>query len=209
MENKETLEQFVEAVVTNDSLHGKWLNTLSMMENSGARKIKRCEHPVFVNELILKHASEESRHAYYLKKQIAKVAAGEFPTYEAQYVFAAKQSQRYLDVLDIQICRFLKDTFSYKSDQLKYAAYLLVTFAIEVRADALYPIYQSALDKVRSKVNVKSIIAEEIGHLAEMRNQIADLFDEPEFVSNKVIEMEAVLYEEWADSLLEDLGYRK
>lgn len=206
MENKGRMEQFMDAVVQNDALHGKWLNTLSMMENSGARKIKRCEHPVFVNELILKHASEESRHAYYLKKQIAKVALGQYPTYEAQYIFSPKQSHWYLDALDIQICRYLKATYSYQSEQLKYAAYLLVTFAIEVRADALYPIYQSSLDKVNSKVNVKSIIAEEIGHLAEMRKQIADLFADPENVSNKVIDMEARLYADWVESLAAEIG---
>jgi hypothetical protein len=30
---------------------------------------------------------------------------------------------------------------------LRYASYLFVTYAIEVRADELYPVYQDALDK--------------------------------------------------------------
>jgi hypothetical protein len=58
---------------------------------------------------------------------------------------------------------------------LRFAAYLLVTYAIEVRADEFYPIYQDALDNAAgSKVNVKSIILEEEGHLEEMINQLAN-----------------------------------
>jgi hypothetical protein len=42
------------------------------MENAGARKISKCEHPTLVTQIQLKHAAEEHRHAYYLKKQIGK-----------------------------------------------------------------------------------------------------------------------------------------
>ena len=44
-----------------------------MMENTGARKISRFEHPVATDIIVLKHAAEEARHAYYLKKLIGKI----------------------------------------------------------------------------------------------------------------------------------------
>ena len=52
--------------------HAKWLNTLSFLENCGARKIAACEHPTLVKEEMLKHAAEEFRHAHHLKRQIDK-----------------------------------------------------------------------------------------------------------------------------------------
>jgi len=66
------MKDLIRKITQDDHTHARWLNTLSMMENTGAKKIKNCEHPVFVNEIILKHAAEEARHAYYLKSQIQK-----------------------------------------------------------------------------------------------------------------------------------------
>lgn len=199
------LVEILDRIVADDAKHAKWLNTLSMMENSGARKIKGCEHPVLVSEVILKHASEEARHAYYLKKQIAKVDGNACPTYESAYLIAPVRSQFYLDQLDIDICKWLKSTFGYRGHDLKYAAYLLVTYAIEVRADALYPIYKSVLEKYGSKVKVNTIIAEEEGHLEEMRKQIAELFREPRTVMSEAERLETHLYEDWVSALSENL----
>jgi hypothetical protein len=48
--------------------------------------------------------------------------------------------------LDVDVCRYLKKELNLSGAELRFAAYLLVTYAIEVRADELYPIYQDALD---------------------------------------------------------------
>lgn len=199
------LVEILDRIVADDARHAKWLNTLSMMENSGARKIKGCEHPVLVSEVILKHASEEARHAYYLKKQIAKVDANACPTYEQAYLIAPARSQYYLDQLDIDVCKWLKSVFGFKGHDLKYAAYLLVTYAIEVRAESLYPIYKSVLEKYGSKVKVNTIIAEEEGHLEEMRKQIAGLFQDPDAVMSEAEKLENRLYEDWVIALNEHL----
>ena len=68
-----SLYNLLEKIVQHNESHAKWLNTLSYMENAGARKISACEHPSDVNLIQLKHAAEEHRHAYYLKKQILRV----------------------------------------------------------------------------------------------------------------------------------------
>lgn len=70
---KTELEQLTDVVVADRTLHGRWLNTLSYLENCGARKIASCEHPTKVKEEMLKHASEEFRHAFYLKKQLSRL----------------------------------------------------------------------------------------------------------------------------------------
>jgi bacterioferritin (cytochrome b1) len=200
------VENIFSKVVETPSLHSRWLNTLSMMENAGAKKIKNCEHPVLVNEIILKHSAEEARHAHYLKKQIRKIEKDSCPTYEKKYLLAANQSYYYLQSLDVQVCRYLKDKFGFKGDDLKYAAYLLVTYAIEVRADDLYPRYQAVLSDNNSPVNVRSIIAEEENHLAEMRHQLKEFSKDWETLCDDVVKLEQALHDQWVIALKRELN---
>lgn len=65
--------ELIAQIVKNPFLHGLWINTLSYLENCGARMIAACEHPTRVKEEMLKHAAEEFRHAFYLKKQLARI----------------------------------------------------------------------------------------------------------------------------------------
>lgn len=200
------LQQIFQTIIQDNKLHAKFLNTLSLMENTGARKISASEHKTKVSFLILKHACEEARHAFYLKKQITKVAKIEdFPSYENPYLLAPFASYTYLQSLDIQVCRYLKNTLKLQSDALKYAAYLLVTYSIEVRADELYPIYQDALDEAKSKVNVKSIIVEEEGHLAEMIEQLKAFSPAWEIHAEKACDIEKQLFTDWTVALAHGL----
>ena len=192
-------------IINNNQLHTRWLNTLSLMENTGARKISASEDPETVTYIILKHAAEEHRHAFYLKKQIEKVEAGNCPTYANDYLIAPKSSKYYLNQLDVDVCRYLKKELCLKGRDLRFAAYLLVTYAIEVRADELYPIYQEELDNAGSKVNVKSIILEEEGHLEEMINQLKSFSPEWQFHANKAVEMESELFTQWVDQLSNEI----
>ncbi len=196
------LQKIIQTIIQEDNLHARFLNTLSLMENTGARKISASEHKTKVSYLMLKHACEEARHAFYLKKQISKVAKIEdFPSYENDYLLAPFASYTYLHSLDIQVCRYLKNTLKLQRDALKYAAYLLVTYSIEVRADELYPIYQNELDEAKSKVNVKSIIVEEEGHLAEMIDQLKAFSPDWEIHAGKAVDIEKQLFEDWTLSL--------
>jgi hypothetical protein len=191
------MENLINKIVTNPQLHCSWLNTLSMMENVGARKIKNCEDPVFVSEMILKHAAEEARHAYFLKKQISKIINNACHSYEKKYLIAPDSSFYYLNHLDIMICKYLKSTFGFSGQKLKYAAYLLVTYAIEVRADWLYPVYQKVLDYNKSKVNVKSIIAEEKNHLEEMTSMLKEFSGHWQEMTINATKLEATLFDNW------------
>lgn len=193
----ETLQQ----IVARPELHARFLNTLSMMENTGARKISASEHKTKVNLIILKHAAEEARHAYYLKKQIAKIEENACPDYSFEYLIAPLKSLQYLHRLDTSISAYLKDTLSLSGHELRYAAYLLVTYAIEVRADALYPVYQEVLEEAGSKVNVKSIILEEEGHLEEMIKQLEAFSPTWQEYAATACQMEEGLFAAWMEEL--------
>jgi len=201
------LSDILPQIISDKSLHAKWLNTLSLMENTGARKISASEDPVTVTYIVLKHAAEEHRHAFYLKKQIEKVAADVCPTYASDYLLAPAYSKYYLNQLDIQVSRYLKQALNLNGKELRFAAYLLVTYAIEVRADELYPVYQQSLDDANSKVNVKSIILEEEGHLEEMIHQLKKFSAQWEDHAKIAVDYESSLFNDWVAALESELTH--
>ncbi len=201
MKQEEQLKELLDVIVPSDELHAKWLNSLSMMENTGARKISKFEDPVYTTEMILKHAAEEARHAWYLKKQINKLEGMTCPDYSYPYLLAPVESHHYLNMLDVEACRYLKNNLQLQGRALKHGAYLLVTYAIEVRADMLYGVYQDALTRFNSKVNVKSIILEEEGHLAEMERMLVAFHPEWERLSADMCKVEDRLFRAWLDAV--------
>jgi hypothetical protein len=195
----------LESIVKNNEIHAKWLNTLSFMENAGARKISSCEHPTQVSQIQLKHAAEEHRHAYYLKKQIGKLNPDYCKTYEKEELLASLATKQYLHSLDIKACKYLQKAFTLNKEELKYAAYLFVTYAIEVRADELYPVYQDILTKESSKIMVKSIILEEEGHLEEMINQLNEFSEDWQVHAENILKIEHELHDQWINSIAKEV----
>jgi hypothetical protein len=195
------MEETIQYIVSNNIIHIKWLNTLSFMENAGARKISACEHPSHVSIIQLKHAAEEHRHAYYLKKQILKIDPQNCSTYTDHELLAPKATRYFLHALDIQCSRYLKKQLQLEGEQLKYAAYLFVTYAIELRADILYPIYQDALTSVKHSVMVKSIIVEEEGHLEEMIHQLIHFNTDWKRHAQAILKFEEILFENWMQQI--------
>jgi rubrerythrin len=191
------IKPILENIVNDNTLHAKWLNTLSYMENAGAKKISASEHKENVSLIILKHAAEEHRHAYYLKKQLDKLEGGLCKTYTNEELLTPKHTKFYLNALDVAVCRYLKQHFNLTGYELKFAAYLFVTYAIEVRADELYPVYQDVLTHAGSRVTVKSIILEEEGHLEEMLNQLKTFSSDWEKHAEIVIKIEQEMFEDW------------
>jgi len=195
------IKPILENIVSDNVLHAKWLNTLSYMENAGAKKISASEHKEKVNLIILKHAAEEHRHAYYLKKQLDKLDGDLCKTYTSDELLAPNDTKFYLNALDVAVCRYLKQHFNLSGYELKFAAYLFVTYAIEVRADELYPVYQDVLTAAGSKVTVKSIILEEEGHLEEMLNQLRSFDTDWEKHAELVIKIEQDMFNSWMQNL--------
>jgi len=193
-------------IVQEGNTHAKWLNTLSFMENAGARKISKCEHPTLVSQIQLKHAAEEHRHAYYLKKQIGKINPELCKTYESTELLAPIATSQYLHSLDIKACRYLQKAFNLDKVDIKYAAYLFVTYAIEVRADELYPVYQQVLTEASSKIMVKSIILEEEGHLEEMIHQLNEFSPDWKHHANHILTIEKELHEEWINAITQEVA---
>lgn len=197
------LNGLLQKIVPYSNLHAKWLNTLSYLENCGARKIAACEHPTLVKEEMLKHAAEEFRHALHLKRQMARVSAIPLETYSLPYILGGTASWHYLHSLDLKASRYLKEQGLNRSG-IKEAAYLLVTYAIELRANELYHIYDTILKKERSKVSVKSILLEEQDHLNEMKEGIEKLPSGWKH-AEQICAIEGALCSRWMDTLDQSL----
>lgn len=192
----------IEYIVEDPIWHGCWLNTLSYLENCGARKIASCEHPTQVKEKMLKHAAEEFRHAYYLKKQLARIGQSH-EDYRCAHLLGGWPAYHYLDALDLQIVRCLKKR-GMASSQMRSFAYSLVTYVIELRAGELYSTYQTILKKHSSKVQVQSIILEEKGHLKEMEEELKWLAVHPDII-DEACAIESHLFKQWLDACRKQL----
>ena len=195
------LESLLIQIVSDDLVHAKFLNTLSLQENIGARKISASESMETTSCMVLKHAAEEHRHAFYLKKQMERLTPGGCPTYQPDYLLAPFSSKYYLNKLDLETSRYLRNTLFFNGAELKFAAYLLVTYAIELRADLLYPIYQKVLHMEGSRVSVRSIILEEQGHLEEMIVQLKTFSLDWEHHAKQIVDIESHLYVHWIKDL--------
>ena len=68
-----TIEEYLQVIVSSPKLHMRWLETLSHLENRGAHKIMGFQPKRQVKLFLLQHAAEEARHAFFFKRQIAKL----------------------------------------------------------------------------------------------------------------------------------------
>jgi hypothetical protein len=201
----EQFKELLPKIILSDELHAKWLNTLSFLENCGARKIAACEHPILVKEEMLKHAAEEFRHAHHLKRQIGKISTQHLEDYSLNSILGGITSLHYLTALDLKTSRYLSQSIRLSKRSVKEAAYLLVTYAIELRAEELYPIYDSILRKNGSKVAVKSILLEEKEHLNEMREGLQKI-PSSSIYAEYVCALEAQLCKNWLHAINKEVG---
>ena len=200
---KLNLDDILKIVVQDRSLHSRWLLTLSYLENCGARKISDFQS-IFKGQVplsILQHAWEESRHAFFMKKQISKL--GLDPDEKRSFLGGTK-AKNLLYLLDVKILKLLKENNIKMKENLYYSAYLLTTYAIENRADSLYGTYQKVLEKNHSKINLKLIIKEEENHLREIEEKIDENKD-ISLLKEKVIEIESDIFSSFISSVEEEI----
>ncbi|TDR32012.1 hypothetical protein [Hydromonas duriensis] len=189
------LAAMLPSIIRDDTTHAHWLNSLSMMESVGARKIAAYVHPLQVDLATLQHAAEEARHAYFLKRQILKLNV-DCPDYSPAHLMAPRASFQYLHKLDVACARHLSKS-GLVGRELKQGCYLLVTYLIEVRAMMLYHTYQNALTAAGSRVHVHSIIKEEEGHLDSMMSQLEAFNSNWRTISTEPELIEQKLYGQW------------
>jgi hypothetical protein len=162
MENNARLEQpvrgFLDRIIRTPGEHARFMNMLSMLEHMGSRKIMVSQMNKTLTEDILKHLAEEARHAYFFKRQAERIAKKPLDGYTNDNTMALVSARMYFGRLDAGITQRVKGE----------DAYPWVSLIIELRACWLYAIYQEALQASGMQLSLKSLLAEEDMHLAEM-----------------------------------------
>lgn len=195
-EIEKRLLQFLRAIVDDQTLHSRWLNTLSFLEHVGSRKIFRARLEDHMNEMLLRHASEEARHALFFKTMARREAAGGSAE-TSELTYCGPSANRYFQSLDSAVQEYARSR--YAGADIPYFCYLLTTWLIEVRAGLVYPLYQQALTEKESSVSLKSIILEEEGHLSEMNAELE--VHNLTSAAHSLLDAEAVLFERFLAKL--------
>lgn len=196
-----SLKNLLEHIVSNVNWHHRFLFTLSYLENSGARKIIKSMDPLQVSLAMLKHGNEESRHAYFFRKQIEKLRMD--PNEIVPFLGGFK-TKNYLRILDIEICRAFKKNYTSSKKELKNASYLLTTYIVEIRALKLFCLYQEVLKAQFSDINIQSIISEEESHLKDMEDDIHRNLKIKNLLST-ALKLETIIYQDFINGLWQEI----
>jgi hypothetical protein len=184
---------FLSTVIQNDETHGKFLNTLSLLEHIGSRKIMLSHVHKSPNGEVLKHMAEEARHAYFFSHKAEALLKKPLNDYSPDTTLAPAAAKMYFGKLDSYIehtitaphkngeSRSQKNSGSLcerspvASEHKTDACYLWVSLMIELRAHWAYGLYQDVLNQHQKTLSLKSLIAEENMHLAEMFESVMAL----------------------------------
>ena len=153
--------------------HARFLNTLALMEHIGSRKIMASQTRGPLGQEILKHLSEETRHAYFFKRA-AENLAGRALQFDETDAIRPASARMYFARLDATIKSALAANAHIE------VPYLYVSLIIELRAIWTYRLYQDVLSEHSAGLSLKSVLAEEELHLQQMARRLLELGAEPE-----------------------------
>jgi hypothetical protein len=156
------------ALCSDARAHARFLNMLSLMEHIGSRKIMVSQSRGALGCEVLKHLSEEARHAFYFKRQAERIA-GRQMAYEASDTLVPGAARMYFGRLDAGINRALP------AEAHAEVPYLYVSMIIELRAIWAYTLYHEVLVEQETGMSLKSVLAEEELHLPQMADRLAAL----------------------------------
>lgn len=164
---EQRVRTFLENIVNDKPQHALFLNMLAMLEHMGSRKIMVSQMNKVITQETLSHLAEEARHAYFFKRNAERVAGRDLDGWTDENTMCRIPSAMYFGRLDAGISKQVSDD----------DAYGWVSLIIELRACWLYAIYQDVLEASSDHMSLKSLLAEEDKHLAEMFEMCGENYD--------------------------------
>lgn len=153
--------------------HARFLNTLSLLEHIGSRKIMTSQTHGPLQCETLKHLAEEARHAFFFKRTAEKVA-GRTLDYSDADAMMPSSARMYFGRLDASVSRALE------ADVSAEVPYLYVSMIVELRAIWAYRLYHEVLSESGLNISLKGLLAEEELHLPQMADRLAALGEDVE-----------------------------
>jgi len=194
------LRDLLGRIVPDPALHARLVNTLSRMEYVGVRKMLKARHADDLDEEGLLHVIEEASHALRLKRAALKLAGADtdgVATYREGHTLGGPAGEDYMQGVD-RACERLLAPLDLPERERAEANYLLSTAAIEVRAEAFYPLYEECLQAAGAPFSVNGILKDELRHLAEMQESLtATLPTDWEHLVDEAVDAESECFERW------------
>jgi hypothetical protein len=158
----EALTGLLVRLAADPARHARFLNTLSLLEYIGVRKILKSQAAESLTPGLLEHVLEEARHAFVLKTLALRV--GPVPTYAPPHLLAGAEARAYIQALDRGAEADLRARPP-RDASSAWVNYLYTTLLIEERADGVYRRYEPILAAVGLGGVLGGIVREEEGHL--------------------------------------------
>jgi hypothetical protein len=179
-------------------IHGRFLNTLSLLEYIGARKIMKSQDEEQITPQVLAHMVEELRHAQIIKKLALKVGGPRLKTYSEKNLACGQEGRAYIQAIDSKA----QDALKMKDS---WANYLLTTLIIEERAQELYPLYDALLAPLGLSGPLKTIVREEVEHLAQVTELLKTQAQCTEEMIESVRKVERQYYQAFFEAIADEL----
>lgn len=204
------ITSLLEKLVKNPELHSRFVNTLSFLEYTGARKILKSQLEQDISQELLSHAAEEIRHAQIFKKIALEISSGKRNSYHEDHLLCRKEASHYIQFVDHEIERKLGKGKTWLN-------YLYTTLLIEERVNIFYPIYASFLEKFKEHHSfakmIRSVLKEEESHLYHVLKQLqidgksSRHFTEEAFI--ELHEKEENAFIQWMNTLMKQIDNQK
>ena len=196
------LETLLDHIIPRPALHARFVNTLARLEYIGVRKMVKSRRAERLDLDGLQHLLDEAVHALRLKKAAAALGAlgaarVEVATFSDADTLAGDAGEDYFQALDRRAEAALAGL---ADDARAEANYLLTSAAIEVRAQAFYPVYEQRLRAHGAPFSVAAITKDEDRHLREMSERLQATLGAGPRDLDAVLAEEEVLYARFLDA---------
>jgi hypothetical protein len=193
------LEALLDRIIPRSDLHARFVNTLARLEYVGVRKMVKSRRAERLDLDGLQHLLDEAVHALRLKKAASALAASggaAVTTFADGDTLAGEAGESYFQALDRRAELALAgETNGGVTDSARAEAnYLLTSAAIEVRAQAFYPVYEQRLRAHGAPFSVSAITKDEDRHLQEMSERLQALLGPAPRDLDGVLAEEELLY---------------
>ncbi len=163
------MKNLLKKIVATSETYGRFLNTLSMLEYVGARKIIKSQEQEQINEQLLSHVAKEIHHALVIKCAAKKYAGNMCDNYVLGGLLCGLEAYRYFQMVDHAIQLELGD----QADA--WRAYVYTSVVIETRGILVYSLFDEVLQEVGKPKVFDDIIPDQqsnLTHLAKIMHTL-------------------------------------
>lgn len=160
-------------LIASPRMHARWLNTLSLLEYMGCRKMLKALPAATIDLELLRHIREEARHASLFKQWSIKVDADACPTYDEAYLLCGTAARRYFQQLDAAVAAHVVECS--EGVQHPLVPYLCMTTLVEVRATQVYGLHEAQLSAASLGFSLAAVLNDEQRHLQAMYGALATM----------------------------------